>query len=87
MGTVECFNDGEVYLGVFEGSAVRRVNLPLTLKTIERSVFRNCKGLENIKLPDGLVMIGLYAFSGSGLENIATPTSMRIICQGAFYDC
>ena len=86
LGTVECFSGG-ADSGIFEESAVKYISLPATLKIIEHSVFRNCKNLRHIQLPDGLMMIGLYAFSGSGLENVITPESVRIICQGAFSDC
>lgn len=86
LGTVECFGD-RTYSGVFEESAVKYVTLPPTLKRVEHGAFRNCASLKGVKLLDGLEMIGLYAFGGSGLESIETPKSARIICQGAFSDC
>lgn len=87
LGTDEYFGDYEMHAGVFEGSAVKRVDLPPTLKKIEYSAFKNCKSLKSIKLPVGLEAIGLCAFSGSGLESVTTPLSVRTICQGAFSDC
>lgn len=86
LGTDEYF-DGEMYHGVFEDSAVKRVGLPRTLKRIEYCSFKNCKSLNSIKFPAGLETIGLYAFNGSGLESVVMPKSVRTIHQGTFSDC
>ena len=86
LGTDE-YLDGEMYLGVFEDSALEHVEFPSTLKRIEYSAFKKCKGLAAVQLPDGLETIGMYAFSGSGLESVTTPRSVMTIHQGAFFEC
>ena len=48
LGTDEYSDDGKTYFGVFEESAVERVELPSTLRRIEYRVFENCKNLKNI---------------------------------------
>lgn len=50
------------YCGTFEGSAVESVQLPSTLKIIERDVFRECRHLRSIELPEGLEVIGESCF-------------------------
>ena len=40
-------SDGRL-CGIFEESAVEYVELPSTLKRIERNAFRDCKNLKNI---------------------------------------
>lgn len=39
-------------------------NIPETVTAIGPDAFKNCSGLEEIKLPSSLKMIGAYAFSG-----------------------
>ena len=48
IGTDEYDDDGKMYYGVFQESAVERVELPSTLKRIEYRVFANCKNLKHI---------------------------------------
>ena len=43
--------------------------------------------LRKIWFPDGLREIGLFAFSGSGIDSFVAPRSLRTIRQGAFYNC
>ena len=62
LGTDEYLEDGKMYCGVFEESAVERVELPSTLKRIEYSAFEKCKNLKSIDLPDGLEHIGKCCF-------------------------
>ena len=57
------------------------------LKTICANAFHRCVSLTGVRLPDGLEEIGLYAFSQSGLESLAVPSSVRTIRQGAFCQC
>ena len=77
----------EACCGVFQESGLERVKLPSTLMVIGRQTFMGCERLRRVRLPDGLVEIGLRAFRETGLESIATPESVRIIHQSAFYKC
>ena len=55
-----------MYDGVFQESAVERVELPPTLKRIEHGAFKDCKNLQNIKLPDSLEYVEKLCFLRSG---------------------
>lgn len=43
--------------------------------------------MKNVELPEGLEKIGAGAFSGSGIENVIFPLSMKIIGCFAFAEC
>ena len=62
LGTDEYPEDDGAWCGVFEESALERVELPSTLKRIEYSTFEKCKNLKRINLPDGLEYIGKCCF-------------------------
>ena len=49
--------------------------------------FYGCKSLAAVELPEGIEEIGVDAFRASGLKDITTPKSVRIIHQGAFSMC
>ena len=87
LGTDEYFNNGKMYLGVFEQSSVEHVELPSTLKRIEYSAFRECKNLKNIELPERLEYIGKCCFGESRLERVKFPASLRTVAQAAFAEC
>ena len=58
------------------------------LVQIENSVFENCKGLEYIKIPDGVTIIGKNAFRNCrSLKEITIPSSVTTIKSGAFSNC
>ena len=62
LGTDE-YPDGEGrWRGVFDGSGLKRVKLPSTLRRIEYSAFRDCKDLKSIHLPERLEYIGKLGF-------------------------
>ena len=45
LGTDECQQNGAMYCGVFQGSALESVQLPKTLRRIEYRAFMDCKRL------------------------------------------
>lgn len=50
--------------------------------------FKDCIGLQNVVLPEGLEEIGYWAFYGcNNLKNINIPTSLRTIENEVFKDC
>lgn len=50
--------------------------------------FENCKQLQSVALPSGLLNIGEMAFYGCSLiKKITIPTSVKILSKGAFYYC
>lgn len=74
--TVEMFKDME---------NLQKVILSKDLKKIESYAFAHKKRLTNIQIPDGLEVIGMYSFSGSGLKSIEIPSSVKVIDHGAFH--
>lgn len=53
--------------------------------TIPQNAFRNCEGLENVLIPDGISEIGAQAFSGcSNLTSITISESVTTIGNYAF---
>lgn len=72
------------HCGTFEGSGVKTVKLPDTLKIIERDVFREFTNLRRILLPEGLEVIGERCFQGSELKKITIPSVVSTIHNNAF---
>ena len=62
LGSGECADAGQGFRGVFEESALERVELPSTLKRIEYNAFQHCKDLKSINLPRKLEYIGKRCF-------------------------
>lgn len=74
--------------GAFYGSELTSVILPKNLKTLEATVFCNCRELKSVILPDGLITIDAIAFSGcEKLESIDIPDSVTTIGHHAFEGC
>ena len=80
LGTDEYLPDGKRYPGVFQESGLKRVKFPSTLKRIEYTTFMDCERLRVAHLPDKLEYIGGTSFSGTGLESVEFPASVRTIC-------
>ena len=68
-------------------SSVTSVNIPDTVTQIETGAFKNCQLLKSIKLPDNIEIIGVSAFSGSGLTEIYIPKTIISISDEAFKKC
>ena len=73
--------------GVFDGSTVKNVVFPSTLKRIEYSAFNRCEDLKGIRFSDGLEYIGKRCFYESGLETVVFPPGLRSVGACAFYGC
>lgn len=69
-----------------DNSHIKYVVLPSSILEIEENAFAYCY-LEEIKLNEGLKMIGKSAFESSDLEKIVTPSTMSSIQEKAFKDC
>jgi sorbitol-specific phosphotransferase system component IIA len=54
---------------------------------VGNSAFYECDQLMSVTLPDGLVSIGNYSFSNTGLQEMTFPTSLKSIGDGAFESC
>lgn len=55
--------------------------------SIGRYAFSGCKNLKKISIPVSVEIIGLAAFSGSGIESIHLPTNLKTISTAAFSGC
>lgn len=89
LGTDEHSDDDffDELCGVFQRSAVERVELPSTLKRIEYRAFKKCADLKEIILPERLEYIGDYCFYDSGLEEITLPGALKEVGDGLFTRC
>lgn len=70
---------------LFRGSDIASVELPFGLKTMGREIFRDCKKLTKISIPNGVEEIPWGAFGDSSLEEINLPTGLKSIGDNAFY--
>ncbi len=68
-----------------ECKSLCEVRLPNTLKTIKDGAFKECKALKTLRLPDGLEEIGRSVFSGSGIERVFIPKTVKSIGFLAFH--
>lgn len=55
--------------------------------SIGRYAFSDCKNLKKISIPVSVEIIGLAAFSGSGIESIHLPANLKTISTAAFSGC
>lgn len=68
-------------------SVLENVNLPKDLTLIGKNAFQNCNQIKSIELNEGLENIGESAFSGTTLETVKFPSSLKIINDCAFANC
>ena len=87
LGTDQYPDTGEVWLGLFEGSTLENIKLPSTLKRIEDRVFKDCKSLKSVSLPERLEYVGKWCFSGSALVSINYPSALKTVEQNTFREC
>lgn len=72
----------------FEGSGLKEVRLPNTLKELGDEAFMNCNKLKCVTITGKNVVIGKNAFSGcKKLETLKLPDNLKSIGNKAFYDC
>lgn len=87
---VEKIEEGnDVLYGFFAYcTALKKVVLPSTLKTIDESVFYNCPALESIEIPNGVTEIKRFAFEKcESLVSVEIPKSVTSIGDWAFESC
>lgn len=68
-------------------SVLENVNLPKDLTLIGKNAFQDCNYIKSIELNEGLENIGESAFSGTTLESVKFPSSLKIINDCAFANC
>lgn len=66
----------------------QKIELPNTIKKIQKKAFYFCEMLENVNMPSSLEVIDEYAFCGcSNLKQIAVPNTLTEIGTNAFWKC
>ncbi len=81
-------------LGFSGSSALNKVSLPKSLKTIGHTsgsshnyIFDRCTALETIDLPENLWFIGYNAFAHTSIKSIKIPNRVQYLWTFAFHDC
>lgn len=62
--------DSKSYLGCFAKTGIKSITLSRNVNAIEEGAFRECANLSSIIVPNSVVKIGTFAFSGSGIESV-----------------
>ena len=65
-------------------TALTQVIINGVVSSIGNNAFYNCDALKSITLPEGLLEIGVTAFSDSGIESIIFPASLEYLGESAF---
>ena len=65
--------------GLFHSCLLSSITIPDTIVELEDNVFRYCKNLTSIELPEGLKTIGYYCFSDSGLKTATLPSTIEVV--------
>lgn len=81
--------EGVTSIGGFERTNITSISLPSSLLQIDNNCFSQCNHLSGeIKLPNNLLSIGGFAFSGSSISgNLILPSSLESIGDYAFDGC
>ena len=71
-----------------EKKKIKRVTLPLTVRTISSQAFQDCENMKEIILPDSLTHIDDYSFRGcTNLHLEYLPQTLQYLGEGAFVGC
>lgn len=75
--------------GAFYGcSALKTLNLPVSVTNIGDSAFNSCIAITSVKLPEKLLTIGSASFANClGLEKVYIPRRVESIGKNAFLNC
>lgn len=74
--------------GAFEGSSIKSIVLPHTIKEIGKFAFEGCSSLTEIILPDGVKLIDQGAFMDcTSLAAVYLPEGVETISYAAFAGC
>ncbi|MBE5962601.1 MAG: hypothetical protein E7256_14695 [Lachnospiraceae bacterium] len=78
----------EIEEEAFINSNITSVTIPETVSSIGSSAFYNCDKLEEIRIPDSVTEISMYAFEQcSNLKKVTLPNQLEIIEEGVFFEC
>lgn len=87
LGSDDQSETNSQYCGVFEGSSVRSVALPQTLKAIKSGAFKSCKNLNTVTLPPLVESLDEACFQDSGLQSVFIPRNVKTMGKNTFYKC
>lgn len=87
LGTDERSDDGCMYYGAFEESAIERISIPSTLKKIEYSAFESCKDLELVVPLTVLSKTEALRLNTCERNQALFPDSVTEVCKNAFFGC
>lgn len=74
-----------IMIGTFcNNNALKYVNIPNGVKSIEAAAFRGCENLNMVSLPSSLESIGDYAFAFTALGDVVIPAKVKVIGGMAF---
>lgn len=85
--------DGPIYVNnilcAYKGEMPENTTITIKDGTVGISdyVFKACKGLVNVTIPNSVTYIGKYSFYSSGLTSIDIPEGVSTIDDGAFMYC
>ena len=61
--------------------------VPRGVKILGQSAFRGINGLDSLKIPNGLEIIGYNVFDYSDIKHVEIPNSVKSIGSNVFWDC
>ncbi len=74
--------------GAFENDVtITSVILPDSIISVQAEAFQYCSNLKEITFNDGLEIIGMFSFWGTGLKEITLPNSVYKLGGYSFFDC
>lgn len=74
--------------GCFEGAKfIKRVVIPPSVRFVDRVTFRECTALESVEIPEGVEVIGDFAFWNTNLKSVTLPESVKSFGYMAFACC
>ena len=69
-------------------TSLKNIDIPNSIKVIDKGAFIKCSDLENINIPNGITTIGDYAFADClQLNNISLSPSLQSIGEASFLNC
>lgn len=87
LKSIDMKNVTEIGVGAFEYTGLTKVMLPDGITEIRGFVFKGCKELTEITIPNNVTLIGKEAFASSGLTDVTIPNSVKLIEASAFRKC
>ena len=80
-----CVSSGTIELQAFlDCTALTKVDFHTGWTKIDYQAFLGCTALKDVVLPEGITEIGYGAFSGSAIETIHLPSTLKTIRATAF---